>query len=45
VDQRIGSAPLSPATQATLDLSQRIRETGDQLLARGTVELRLSPAQ
>jgi len=37
------SAPLSPATHATLDLSQRIRETGDQLLARGTVELRLSP--
>jgi hypothetical protein len=37
------SAPLSSETQATLDLSQRFRQTGDQLLARGTVEFRLSP--
>ncbi|HEY6814027.1 MAG TPA: DUF2490 domain-containing protein [Croceibacterium sp.] len=36
------STPLSPDTQGTLDLSQRVRENGDQLLARGTAELRLS---
>ena len=38
------STPLSSATQATLDLSQRRRQSGDQLLARGTFEVRLSPS-
>ena len=38
------STALTSATHATLDLSQRFRESGDQLLARGTVEFRLSPA-
>jgi len=38
------SVPLSPTTQGTLDLSQRIRESGNQLLTRGTIEFRLSPA-
>jgi len=37
------SEPLSSATQGTLDLSQRFRENGNQLLTRGTVEFRLSP--
>jgi hypothetical protein len=37
------SEPLSSATEGTLDLSQRFRENGNQLLTRGTVEFRLSP--
>lgn len=37
------SAPLSSAVHGTLDLSQRFRENGDQRLARGTAEFRLSP--
>jgi hypothetical protein len=37
------SAPLSSAVHGTLDLSQRFRENGDQLLTRGTAEFRLSP--
>jgi hypothetical protein len=37
------SAPLSAAVQGTLDLSQRFREGGNQHLARGTAEFRLSP--
>jgi hypothetical protein len=36
------SMPLSSAVQGTLDLSQRFRENGDQLLTRGGAELRLS---
>jgi hypothetical protein len=36
------SAPLATDFSGTLDLSQRIRENGDQLLARGTAEFRLS---
>ncbi len=39
-----GSLPLSSAVQGTLDLSQRFRENGDQLLTRGTVDFRLSPS-
>jgi hypothetical protein len=38
------SAPLSSAMHGTVDLSQRFREDGDQLLTRGTVEFRLSGA-
>lgn len=38
------SAPLSEGATGTLDLSQRIRDSGDQLLARGTAEFRLSEA-
>lgn len=37
------TAPLSPTIQGTLDLSQRFRENGNQRLARGTAEFRLSP--
>ena len=37
------SGPLSPAIHGTLDLSQRFRENGDQLLARGTLEVGLAP--
>lgn len=36
------SAPLSEDATGTLDLSQRIRDSGDQLLLRGTAEFRLS---
>lgn len=36
------STSLDDGTVATLDLSQRFREIGDQLLARATVEFRLS---
>jgi hypothetical protein len=38
------SVPLSSAMHGTLDASQRLRENGDQLLARATAELRLSRA-
>lgn len=38
------STPLSPALSGTLDVSQRLRENGNQLLTRGTAEWRLSEA-
>jgi len=38
------AAPLSRGNHATLDLSQRFRESGNQVLARVTIERRLSPA-
>jgi hypothetical protein len=37
------SMPLSPRVEGTLELSQRFRDSGDQRLARGTAEIRLSP--
>ena len=37
------TVPLASTSHVTLDLSQRFRESGDQLLARGSVEFRLSP--
>jgi len=36
------TAPVSDTVDGTLDLSQRIRDSGDQLLTRGTAEVRLS---
>lgn len=37
-------APLAKSATATVELSPRLREGGDQFLARGTAEFRLSPA-
>lgn len=39
---QIASAPLAEGVGGSLDLSQRFRENGDQLLTRGSVDFRLS---